>query len=227
MRFPLFLLPLLAVAAVTAGAVPATAQGRNGICFYEHAHFQGRSFCIRDGQRVASVGPGFNDTFSSVAVPPGTRVQVCEHDHFAGQCITIDRSVANFAATGFNDRISSVAAAGRGGRGRDWDRGPDRGGDRGRGPDRHGGRGSNRDEVCFFEHDNFQGKPYCVRVGATVPSVGPADNDRFSSLTVPRGASVVACEHINFGGRCIRYTQSTRSLGGDWNDRISSFRTGR
>jgi hypothetical protein len=79
------------------------------VCFYEHVNFTGRRFCLGDGESRRNLGEvDFNDTISSVSVPPGLRTTVCEHSEFRGRCMTFDRSVENFVAIGFNDQVSSV-----------------------------------------------------------------------------------------------------------------------
>ena len=97
---------------------PAAAQGQSAACFFEHANFQGRRMCFNVGQRVPMVDPSMNDKVSSVQVPPGVQVTICEHANFAGRCVPIDRTVTNLSDVGFNDRVSSVSVeAGRAGPG--------------------------------------------------------------------------------------------------------------
>ncbi|MBI3434408.1 MAG: peptidase inhibitor family I36 protein [Proteobacteria bacterium] len=91
-------------------AAPASAQAAaGGVCFFEHINYEGRPYCIAPGQSVPNVG-GFNDQFSSVNIPPGVRVRMCEHANFTGRCITLDRPTPNFVAIGFNDIVTAVAA---------------------------------------------------------------------------------------------------------------------
>jgi hypothetical protein len=103
-----------AASLVPASGTPATAQGRGpgggDVCFYEHINFQGRAWCIDADQRVPALDPSANDRISSVQVPPGVRVTVCEHVNYAGRCLTLDRPAANLLNVGFNDMISSVAS---------------------------------------------------------------------------------------------------------------------
>lgn len=144
-------------------ALSLSAQAFAGsACFYEHANFVGRSFCLRDGEQVSSVRRSFgmNDVISSIRADRGTTIELYEDDNFSGARTTVDGTV--YALSGFwNDRVSSIVVRddyGRGGRddrggydrpGRGDDRGgydrPGRGGRDDRGHDRPGrGRGPGR-----------------------------------------------------------------------------------
>lgn len=101
---------LLALAPVIAWwGTPAAAQGPAAACLFEHANFQGRRTCFAAGQRVPMVDGSMNDKYSSVQLPPGLRITLCEHANFAGRCVPVDRSIGNLNEIGFNDRVSSVS----------------------------------------------------------------------------------------------------------------------
>jgi hypothetical protein len=173
-----------------------------------------------------------------VRIPRGAVVTICEHANFQGRCRRLSRSEPDFPAIGFNDKVSAVEAQwDRDGRDwdnrRDWDdrRGWDdrRDWDRRRDDDfrrerdfRQDGR---RGEVCFYEHENYQGQRYCAPVGAAVPSVGRSLNDKFSSVQMPPGVSVTVCRDDNFRGPCTSFRGNVGLFRGDWNDTISSFRS--
>lgn len=225
------LVPLLFVATLISAAVSipsaVRAQGGPSACFYEHTDYQGRAYCIRVGERVGFIGNRANDKFSSVRIPRGAEVTMCEHSNFRGRCHRLHRSEPNFVRLGFNDRVSAVSAQwdNRGGGrdrddwrrdDRDWDRGRDR-----RDYDDRRGRG----QVCFYEHDNYRGRRHCAPVGARVPWVGRNDNDKFSSLQVPRGVTVTVCRDRDFRGPCTSFRGDVDFFKGDWNDTISSFRS--
>jgi hypothetical protein len=80
--------------------------------------------------------------------------------------------------------------------------------------------------VCFYEHANFAGRSQCTPVGGVVAAVTTL-NDQFSSVTVPPGVIVIACEDGNFSGRCTQFDRPNPSFDSYWNDRISSFRSQR
>ena len=46
------------------------------------------------------VNPAMNDKFSSVQLPPGLRVTICEHANFGGRCIPVggDRDIRTCVA---------------------------------------------------------------------------------------------------------------------------------
>lgn len=127
-----------------------------GACFYEHANFQGRSFCLRAGEQVSSVNYayGMNDMISSIRMDGDVSVDVYRDDNYSGDRTSFYSST--YAVPSYwNDQISSIVVNyDRGGRddrggydrgGRDDRGGYDRGGrdDRG-GYDRGGRRGHGR-----------------------------------------------------------------------------------
>lgn len=102
------------------GPRPPRPPASQSACFYEHAHFGGASVCLSPGQQVNNLARhGYNDVISSIRVPFGVEVEVCEHANFGGRCEYINGDVYNFADWGFNDTISSIRVyGGRGGRDR-------------------------------------------------------------------------------------------------------------
>jgi hypothetical protein len=183
------------------------------VCFYEHANFQGRSFCAPLGaQQWSLASHGWNDIISSIQLGSGGSVEVCEHEGFGGACQTLTSNSA-YVGDWWNDRISSFRATADSG----WDTSQWS----------HGGDGSFRagdGEVCFFEHADYQGRSFCERRGERQWSLARTGwNDIISSIQVGPGVSIEVCEHEGFGGRCMTYDSSTSFVGDDWNDIISSF----
>lgn len=82
------------------------AGGGDQVCLYEHARFRGRAFCTPVGASVNWVGGRANDIFSSLRVPRGARVVVCQDQDFRGRCRGFHRSVDAFGGR-WNDVISS------------------------------------------------------------------------------------------------------------------------
>ena len=251
-RYAPLLFAFALIGAAVAASPAAQAQGRPSVCFYEHVDFQGRAYCIRVGERIDFVGPAANDRFSSVRIPRGVTVTMCEDANFRGRCRRLYHTEPNFVPMGFNDIVSSVAASwdddrgsyrGPPDRGRDWDRRgddrrdwdrrryDDRPRDRGRDWDRprDGGRDSDRrgggGQVCFYEDSSYRGRSFCVPVGQSVKSIGNGLDKKFSSMRSPRGVHVTVCDDKDFHGRCRGFGDNVDYLGNDWNDKISSFRS--
>lgn len=237
---PLLLVLALMGAAMTAPTA-ALAQRGPSVCFYEHADYRGRAYCIRVGESVGFVGGRANDRFSSVRMPRGAIVRMCEHSNFRGRCRTLFRSEPDFGRMGFNDRVSAVAAQWeRRGDPRDWDRRRDRDyrdprdyrdyrdrrdWDRRRDRGRYDDARRDRGQVCFYEHAQYRGRRFCAPVGRAVSWVGRSNNDVFSSLEMPRGVRVTVCRDRNFRGPCKSFRGDVDFFGGGWNDTISSFRS--
>lgn len=77
-------------------------------CFYEHAGFSGRSFCVDQGRRVNNLdGTGFNDVVSSIQLNGNMTVRICRDSHFRN-CVDINRTIRNLDNHGWNDMISSI-----------------------------------------------------------------------------------------------------------------------
>jgi hypothetical protein len=210
------------------GPSPVAAQGAE-VCYFEHSDFRGRRTCIRPGDSLRFVGPGANDMFSSVSVPPGVRTTMCEHAEFRGRCVTVDRSITNLASIDMNDAVSSISAERRTGR-RDLeprdrdDDDDDVERDRKQRPvDRERPR---RDglEVCFFEHAEFRGRRFCLGVGESRRNLGDTPfNDMISSVSVPPSLRTTLCEHSEFRGRCMTFDRSVENFGSiGFNDAVSS-----
>jgi hypothetical protein len=85
-------------------------------CFYEHANYTGRSFCLSPGQRYRNLDGFFNDMISSIAIDGRLRVSVFSDAGFSGRALAVDRDISNLSNLfGWNDRVSSIIV--------DYDRG--------------------------------------------------------------------------------------------------------
>lgn len=85
------------------------------------------------------------------------------------------------------------------------------------------GRPGRGDQVCFYEHVNFDGRRFCMEPGDRRRSLG-AWNDQISSIRVFGDAEAQVCEHNGFRGRCVIVDRNIRNLGRRGNDIISSIR---
>jgi hypothetical protein len=194
------------VLAALLGALPAMAQ----IVLYEHDNYAGRSVTLRDAANDFARFD-FNDRASS-AIVEGGPWEVCDDANFGGRCMILRPGVyPSLANTGLNDRLSSARPyrSGWGGGRNDSNRWA---------PEPMAG------QIVFYEHDNFQGRQLSLdNDAADFERVG--FNDIASSIVV-YGHRWEACEHRNYGGRCVvlrpgRYP-SLAAVG--LNDRLSSVR---
>lgn len=74
-----------------------------------------------------------------------------------------------------------------------------------------------------FEHINYGGGRMSVLPGQSIPSVGPAWNDRISSVQVSNSCRLIAFQHDNYEGDRRVFPANTSSVGNLWNDQISSL----
>jgi len=229
-RFSLALLLLGVILIITAGSV--CAQDRydhddqyrhgdrddqyrhGGACFFKDIDFGGEKFCVRPGERMAMVPPGFNDHISSVRIFGRTEVTVYQGRDFQEPSLRIREDVANLQrfqvqpGHSWNDRISSVEVASMRDPG-DWD----------------------REGACFFKDENFRGEKFCVEKGDRMAQVPQGFSDRISSVRLYGRATVVVFQDADFRGRKLEIRDDVVNLqsfqvspGHSWNDRISSIR---
>jgi len=229
-RFSLALLLLGVILIITAGSV--CAQDRydhddqyrhgdrddqyrhGGACFFKDIDFGGEKFCVRPGERMAMVPPGFNDHISSVRIFGRTEVTVYQGRDFQEPSLRIREDVANLQrfqvqpGHSWNDRISSVEVASMRDPG-DWD----------------------REGACFFKDENFRGEKFCVEKGDRMAQVPSGFSDKISSVRLYGRATVVVFQDVDFRGRKLEIRDDVVNLqsfqvspGHSWNDRISSVR---
>lgn len=188
-------------------AAVLAAPARADMTFYAQRNFEGQA--ITAGHAVPDLRRfGFNDRASS-AVVTGEAWEVCEHVNFQGQCmVVLPGHYRTLQDMGMNNRLSSARPARRD-------------------APYHEGRYAPRPldgEITFFEHGGFQGRAF--RAQREVVDLGRYGfNDRASSVMV-LGERWEACEHAQFGGRCVILRPGMYpSLGAmGLNDRLSSVR---
>lgn len=193
--------------AIAASTVALASHASAQVTFYEHDNFEGRAFTTE--QAVDNFKRfGFNDRASSVVVT-GQPWEVCDDAGFSGRCMILrPGSYPSLRAMDMNDRLSSARAVER---------------------DRYHGHGRWAPQpvpgqITFFEHDGFQGRAFTVE--SDVPSFRPFGFNNIASSVVVLGEPWEACEHSDFGGRCVilrpgRYP-SLSAMG--LNDTLSSAR---
>lgn len=194
-------------------------------CLYTHADFGGLAVCSEEATTISNLGPRINDRISSVRLAPGWSIIICTDANMRGRCARLDEDWARFGP-GFNDGVSSyqvfeTAAAPPGGGGGGGIIVP---GDGGPVVNLPGIIGAIAGEACLYEHAGFRGASVCARAGTEQRNMPPSQNNQVSSLRIPDGLLVLACDQPNFGGRCERYTADIPFVGPGFNDRISSYR---
>ncbi len=193
--------------ALAACAAVVSLHAAADVTFYEHDNFQGRAYTTNDPINNFKQF-GFNDRASSVVVT-GRTWEVCEHANFEGRCLILrPGSYPSLGSMNMNDRLSSAREVHR---------------DRHDDESRYAPRPM-PGQITFYEHDDFRGRAFASE--GDVPNFREFGfNDRASSVVV-LGERWEACEHINFGGRCVilrpgRYP-SLAAMG--LNDQVSSVR---
>lgn len=85
---------------------PGTTPPASGrICFFEEFDYNGRSFCVADGDSARFVDRFWDDRIRSARVEGNINATVCTGSNFAGRCAVIDRSIRNLGM--LSDDISS------------------------------------------------------------------------------------------------------------------------
>jgi hypothetical protein len=189
---------------------------RGGACFYSNADFSGEKFCMRGGERMAQVPPGFNDHISSVQIFGRSEVIIYQNREFGEPSIRLREDVRNLQSYqvspghSWNDRVSSIEVVTfRDRDDGDWD----------------------RDGACFFKEADFRGEKFCVQRGQRMDQVPPGFSDRISSIRLYGRVSVTIFQDSGFRGPSLRIQDDVSNLqsyqvrpGHSWNDRVSSIR---
>jgi len=190
-------------------------RGRDRVCVYEHADFQGREQCYGIGETIRDLGDR-RDTISSIRIEGRARITLFEHAQFGGREVTVDSDVRDLRRIGgWNDEVDSlrVGVDGHG----DGRRDEPRRGDRDRG-----------DRVCVYEDVGFRGNSQCFSGGDAERDLNSNGwNDRISSIRVFGRSRLAIYEHSNFEGQDWVVDRDIPDLKRfNWNDRISSLRIG-
>jgi hypothetical protein len=193
-------------------------RGRDRVCVYEHANYQGWEQCYDVGEEDRDLGNRRNG-ISSIRVQGRAQIILFEHPQFGGHEVRIDSDVSDLNRVGgWNDQVDSLRVIGDRGGPRDdprWGGGGDRDGDR-------------EDRVCVYKDVGFQGDSQCFGNGddvADLKSIGW--NDKISSIRTFGRTRVAVFEHANFGGQNLVIDRDIPDLTQiNFNDRISSLRVG-
>jgi hypothetical protein len=196
------------------------------VCFYEHANYAGRSFCMNPGEQNANLNGFFNDMISSISIDGNIGVAVYTDANYSGAGMTINQNIPNLNdVAGWNDRISSIAVDyDRGGRPDPYPGRPGRPGPRPPGPIRPDPRPPRGGQVCFYEDSNFRGQSFCMRSGETIYNLNGPWNDRISSMQVFGYVEVSLFADSDFRRPMGTFNQSIYNFAdGIGNDMVSSI----
>ena len=167
------------------------------VCFYADANYRGARICKGAGETATFNdinGAGLNDAFSSVTVDCSLSVTAYEHGNSGGASRQYTGNVAALAGD-FNDKISHFVVS------------------------------PLQTEVCFYEHSDYSGGQMCAGAGSDIrwdTINGQGLNDKFSSVSVPKGLQVLAHEHNHINGYTQVFVEDTTDLG-FLQDKISRF----
>jgi len=183
-----------------------------GACFYEDINFGGSYFCATVNTASPQITYRLNNRISSIRLFGPAEVTVYQEYNFTGRSRTFGSDVDDLRRGGWNDRITAyrVRATGRGPN--DWS-------------GRWGRPSTPSIGACFYEHINFEGEYFCVRLGDRIEMVPEGTNDRISSIRLFGDAEISVFRDRDFSGISHHFETSTRDLrDSGWNDTISSFR---
>lgn len=86
---------------------PAFDDEEAGACFYTRPDFRGEQFCVTEGETYDYLPLEWEDSFRSVEIYGGARVDVCRDEDLAGACATLRRDTARLPRE-LDRRISSL-----------------------------------------------------------------------------------------------------------------------
>jgi hypothetical protein len=224
------LVPQLAAAPQFGTSRDRINQGRDRVCLYQDAHYQGWEQCYAAGDELNSLG-GRKAAASSLRIFGRARLIAYDDTNFEGRMAEFSSDVPDLsmrAASGghtWNDRISSIrvvsdnygGSASNGGRDRNGDRYPDNRVDNG---------------ICVYNRPNYEGRSQCFNAGQDVSDLSRNGNwsDRISSIRVYGRTAVVLYRDAGFRGESIVVDNDVPDLArlgarfGSWDRQISSFR---
>ena len=216
------------------GAASASAQswGRPrtpaaGVCFYEDINYGGRYFCASVGSSLEHVSGGADDEISSIRVFGNAEVTVYRDSNFRGESRRFDSNVEDLRSAGLNDRVTSYRVTYRGSsQGGNWGGNGDAvNGNNSGGAPVWGRAALPSTGACFYEHLNFGGRYFCVRLGESVARVPGGTDNEISSIRIFGNGEVTVYRDSNFQGAARRFNANVSNLDGtEFNDRITSLR---
>ncbi|WP_127753695.1 MULTISPECIES: SH3 domain-containing protein [unclassified Devosia] len=88
-------------------APPVYDDEEAGACFYTRPDFRGEQFCVTEGETYDYLPGLWDDSFRSVEIYGGARVDVCRDEELSGACATLRRDTARLPRE-LDRRISSL-----------------------------------------------------------------------------------------------------------------------
>ncbi len=193
------------IADKTRGQVTAGGGGgqppAGSVTVYRDGSYTGISWTapigIHDFWTIAH-SPVGNDQASSIQIPDGFTVKVCQHGDGSGTCRTFNTSVADL---GDLDNEASHITITRTGDNNDGD---------------GGGGQPPTGSVTVYRDNSYRGASWSIGIGTHpyASIVGsPVGNDQASSIQIPDGFTVKVCQHGDGSGTCRTFNTSVADLG--------------
>ncbi len=149
-----------------------------------------------------------NDVISSIRVPKGYSVIVYQQGGFKGESMTFYANV--YCLDGrMNDQISSIIVNGPGS-----NNSPSY---------TDNNYNESRDRVTIYDQCSYGGEAVPLNPGRYNYNKMGLDNDRISSIRVPRGFRVIAYAVKDFQGPSKSFSYDENCLNSEWNNQISSI----
>ena len=222
-----------AVAAVAALAAGAAQAGDTELIIFKQPNFRGQSYVV-DGE-VANLEGGFARAGSSLVVKGGYW-EVCNRDHFKGQCQVLEPGNYPRLRTSLDERIVSVRFLGTDQKfamraDREERREARREAREERREDRwerRGNRWERADRVArggsidLYGRPNFRGRT--VRLQDSAPDLLERNFDGRASSAIVREGTWQLCSHPGFSGSCLVMGPGEYPRLANLNDRVSSIR---
>jgi hypothetical protein len=186
---------------------PAYGTGAQ-VIIYENCGMSGTSVPLVPGRYDSRAMGLRNDAISSLRVPKGYSVIVYKEGGFRGESMTFYANV--YCLDGrMNDQISSIIVNGPGGNNNSQPSYPEN------------NYPSARDKVTIYDQCSYGGQSVPLSPGRYNYNAMGLQNDRISSLRVPRGFRVIAFVAKDYQGQSRSFSYDESCLDGEWNNNIS------
>jgi hypothetical protein len=189
---------------------PAYGSGAQ-VMIYEDCGLNGNGVNLVPGRYDSRAMGLRNDVISSLRVPKGYNVTVFKEGGFRGESMTFYANVYCLDSR-MNDQISSIIVNGPGGD--NYNNSPSY---------NDNNYSSARDKVTIYDQCNYGGQAVPLSPGRYNYNAMGLQNDRISSLRIPRGFRVIAYASKDYQGPSRSFSYDEGCLDGEWNNQISSI----